>query len=147
MPTKIPIKILKLEGGFHLLVSLRVNGKLSRMLIDTGASHTVFDITKIKRFLKSEKLERHDKLSTGLGTNSMKSKLVVMNKIEIGKIAIRKYRSVVIDLSHVNKAYAFMKQKPIDGVLGSDVLKKYGAVINYGKKSLVLSTGRRLSSR
>ncbi len=120
------------------MISLKVNGKPSRMLIDTGASHTVFDIAKVKRFLKSEKMERHDKLSTGLGTNSMKSQLVVIEKIMIGKIEIRNYKSVVIDLSHVNIAYAQMKQRPIDGVLGSDILRKYNAVIDYGRKVLLL---------
>lgn len=139
MKTQIPIKILKLEDGFHLLISLRINGKSARVLIDTGASRTVFDKTQIKKFLKEEKFETHDKLSTGLGTNKMKSHLVAIEKISIGKIEIRNYKSVVIDLSHVNVAYRQMKQKPIDGVLGSDILKKYKAVIDYGKKSLVIS--------
>ncbi|MBI4929226.1 MAG: clan AA aspartic protease [Bacteroidetes bacterium] len=139
MTTSIPIQILKLDDGFHLLISIRVNGKAARALIDTGASQTVFDNTRIKHFLKSEKLEKHDKLSTGLGTNDMKSHLVVMEKISLGKIEIKNYKTVVIDLSHVNAAYKQMKQKPIDGVLGSDLLKKYKAVIDYGKKKLVIT--------
>ena len=136
----IPIKILKLEGGFHLLIAIRVNGKRANVLIDTGASHTVFDKEKIKKFLNAEKLESHDKLSTGLGTNEMKSHLVAIEKISLGKVDIKKYKSVVIDLSHINIAYKQMKKKPIDGVLGSDILKKYKAVIDYGRKSLVLSS-------
>jgi hypothetical protein len=31
-----------------------------------------------------------------------------------------------------------MKMKPIDGVIGGDILKKYKAVIDYGKKVMVL---------
>ena len=138
MKTQIPIKLLKLDSGFHLLISLHINGKSARVLIDTGASQTVFDKIQIKKFLKEEKFESHDKLSTGLGTNDMKSHLVVIDIMKIGKTEIKNHKAVVMDLSHVNVAYKQMKQKPIDGVLGSDILKKYKAVIDYGKKKLIL---------
>lgn len=138
MKIKIPIRILKLEDGFHLLVKLRVNGKAARLLIDTGASKTVFDRECIKKFISAEKLEKHDKLSTGLGTSNMKSQLAVIDSITLRKIRIRDYRTIVIDLSHVNRAYGQMKQKPIDGVLGSDILEKYRAVIDYGKRILIV---------
>ena len=138
MTTTISIKILKLDDGFHLLVNIRVNGKPARMLIDTGASKTVFDKTRIVRFLSKKKFEKHDKLSTGLGTSNMKSHLAMIEKITIGKTEIKNYRSVVIDLSHVNVAYSQLKQKPIDGVLGSDILKQHKAIIDYGNKNLRL---------
>lgn len=138
MLTIIPIKILKLDDGFHLLVNIRINGKPARMLIDTGASKTVFDKNRISRFLKEEKFETHDKLSTGLGTSDMKSHLVVIKRLNIGKLEIKNYISVVIDISHVNVAYSQMKQKPIDGVLGSDILKQHKALIDFGKKSMRL---------
>ena len=140
MRSFIPIKILKLDDGFHLQISIRINNKPANVLIDTGASQTVFDKARIADFLKEEKFELHDKLSTGLGTSDMKSHLVIIDEISLGKIKNKNYKSVVIDLSHVNVAYKQMKQKPIDGVLGSDILKKYKAVIDYGKRVLSLRT-------
>ena len=140
MRSFIPIKILKLDDGFHLQISIQINNKPANVLIDTGASQTVFDKTRIANFLREEKFELHDKLSTGLGTSDMKSHLVIIDEISLGKIKNKNYRSVVIDLSHVNVAYKQMKQKPIDGVLGSDILKKYKAVIDYGKRVLSLRT-------
>lgn len=134
----IPIKLLKLEDGFHLLINIRVNGKAARLLIDTGASKTVFDMEKSKRFITSGSFEDHDKLSTGLGTSTMKSHLALIGMISLGKIGIRNYKTIVIDLSHVNVAYERLNQKPIDGVLGSDILKKHKAVIDYGAKALKL---------
>jgi clan AA aspartic protease (TIGR02281 family) len=136
---RIPIKLLKLDDGFHLLVTLRVNGKTARLLIDTGASKTVFDKEQVKKFISEEKLEKHGKLSTGLGTSNIKSHLALIDSISLGKIEMKNYKTVVIDISHVNLAYRQMKQKPIDGVLGSDILKKYKALIDYGKKILTLS--------
>lgn len=131
--------MLKIEDGFHLLVNLRANGKAVRLLIDTGASKTVFDKERSDRFLSSENFEKHNKLSTGLGTSTMKSQLAVIGNILLGKIAVKNYKTVVMDLSHVNVAYRHLKQKPIDGVLGSDILKKYKAVIDYGKRKLILN--------
>ncbi|HEY4798058.1 MAG TPA: retropepsin-like aspartic protease [Bacteroidia bacterium] len=135
----IPIKVLKLQDGVHLLVQLRVNGKTASLVLDTGASHTVFDRTQIKKFIQEENFESHDNLSVGLGTNDMKSHLIVLDNIQIGKLEIRKKKSVVIDLSHLNIAYEKMNKKPVDGVLGSDILQKYRAVIDYGKRVVVLS--------
>lgn len=139
MKTEIPIKVLRLEDGYHLLVNIRVNGKAARLLIDTGASKAVFDKGRSAKFLSSDKFEKHDKLSTGLGTSNMKSHLAVIESISLGRIEVRNYKTVIIDLSHVNVAYAQMNQKPIDGVLGSDILKRFKAVINYGKRKLILS--------
>src|SRR3989337_3113444 len=96
----IPIRLLNLDDGFHLLVNIRVNGKRARLLIDTGASQTVFDKERIKNFLSKEKFEKHNKLSTGLGTSNMKSHLAVIKNISLGKIEIKNYKTVVIDLSH-----------------------------------------------
>lgn len=143
MSLNVPIQLLKIEDGFHLLITIRVNGKPARLLIDTGASKTVFDKEMVVKFLSIERFEKHDKLSTGLGTGTMKSHLAVIDTISIGKTKIKNYKTVVIDLSHVNRAYKQMRQKPIDGVLGSDILKEYGAIINYGKALLLLYPKKR----
>ncbi|OQA10334.1 MAG: hypothetical protein BWY67_01178 [Bacteroidetes bacterium ADurb.Bin397] len=45
---------------------------------------------------------------------------------------------VLLDLSHVNQSYEILKLKPVDGVIGGDLLKRYEAIIDYSKKTLVL---------
>jgi hypothetical protein len=134
------LRFIKLNDfGFHLVVKARINNKKANLLIDSGASNTVFDKTLIGDFLPKETLHLHEKLSTGLGTNSMKSESAVIQKLELGKLVIQSYQAVILDLSHVNASYKAMKLKPIEGVLGGDILKKYNAVINYKKKTLVLT--------
>lgn len=140
MAIKIPIRLLKIEGdGFHLQVKIKINGKVANAIIDTGASKTVFDKTRIDNFLKLEKLSAHDSKSTGLGTASMQSHVVLLNKISIGKLEIPDYTAVVLDLSHVNQTYVMIGLKPIDAVVGSDIMQKYKAVIDYSKKTLSLT--------
>lgn len=140
MAIKIPIRLLKIEGdGFHLQVKIKINGKVANAIIDTGASKTVFDKTRIDNFLKLEKLSAHDSKSTGLGTASMQSHVVLLNKISIGKLEIPDYTAVVLDLSHVNQTYVMIGLKPIDAVVGSDIMQQYKAVIDYSKKTLSLT--------
>jgi hypothetical protein len=42
----------------------------------------------------------------------------------------------VIDLAHVNNTYAQLKRKPIQGILGSDILRDMKCVIDYGKAQM-----------
>ena len=63
MITKIPIQILPIEeDGFHLMTTVKINGKKANLIIDTGASRTIFDETLIKNFLpKSQIINVHKK--------------------------------------------------------------------------------------
>ena len=140
MAIKIPIRLLNIEGdGFHLQVKIKINGKIANAIIDTGASKTVFDKTRIEHFLKKETLTEHDRMSTGLGTASMQSHSVMLNKLSVGKLDILDYHGVVLDLSHVNQTYVAIGLKPIDAVVGSDIMQEYKAVIDFSKKLLTMS--------
>jgi hypothetical protein len=139
MKTIIPFKVLDIAGeGFHLLIKILINKKVAKVIIDTGASKTVFDKKRIKKYVDKKTVEKHDSLSTGLGTNTMTSELVSVKKIKIGELEIVNYKTILLDLSHVNHSYEQIKLNPIDGVLGSDLLLKYNAVIDYDKKILKL---------
>jgi Aspartyl protease len=137
----VPLQLLSIEGdGFHLQVRVKINGKVANCLIDTGASKTVFDRTNIGRFLKREALHENERLSTGLGTSSMQSQVLFLNKIEIGDYVIRELPCIVLDLSHVNETYTSIGLKAIDGVIGSDLLEDARGIIDYGRKRLTLHT-------
>lgn len=133
----VPIKIIAIEtDGFHLIVKSRINGKSARLLVDTGASRTVFDINKKEKFIKKQELVKNKSLSTGIGTNKMVSHSSVINKFSIDQLIIFEYEGVFIDLSIVNSSYQQINIKPIDGVLGSDLLKQFNAIINFEKQTL-----------
>ena len=145
MPSYIPIEVTLIEeDGFHLMIAVEVNGLPARMLLDTGASRSVFDLERIGRFFSDSRpdLETNEKLSTGLGTRDMQSQALYLNELKIGELIIRKYPAVVLDMSHVNLSYSELELPPVDGVIGSDILMKYGAVINYGKMVLRINMRR-----
>lgn len=140
MAIRIPLRLLNIQGdGFHLQAKIRINGKPGLVIIDTGASRTVFDQTEIKNYLKSEEIGRHDRLSTGLGTATMESHFVVLDKFTLGKLKFENFDAVVLNLQHVNETYSSIGFKPIVGVIGSDILVSMKAVIDFRKKVMILA--------
>ena len=138
--TIISFKSIKIEeDGFHLILKIKINNRLANLLIDTGASRTVFDINKKDKFIKEQKLTKNHSLATGLGTDKMISHSALIKKINFEDLVIYNYEGNFIDLSLVNSTYEKMKLKPIDGVLGSDLMKKMKAVIDYEKSVIKLT--------
>lgn len=124
-------------GGYHLGLDVNLNGKNAFLLLDTGASRTVFDKNQIELYNSSE-IELLDEKSTGLGTSSMDIHTTKISNLEIGTKKIENITLALIDLSHVNETYEKLGFRKIQGVLGSDLLYKYQAVINYRNLELTL---------
>tara|TARA_Y100000593_G_C4322874_1_gene344868 strand:- start:287 stop:712 length:426 start_codon:yes stop_codon:yes gene_type:complete len=140
MQTQVPFNIIPIEeDGFHLQLSGKINDNDVNLLIDTGASRSVFDENKIKAILGKNLIEEIEKLSTGLGTNSMQSKKAVLESFKIGDIHLHNYEVAVLDLSHVNQSYTQIGLDEIAGVIGSDLLYDMKAVIDYDKSTLTLN--------
>lgn len=124
--------------GYHLIVKIQINDKVAEVVLDTGASKTVFDTIRITKYVKDKKIVPHGKLSAGLGSNNMKSYTITLDKIKIGNLEIKKYTTVLLDLSHVNNSYHQVGFNSVEGILGSDILVAYKAVIDFEKKVLKL---------
>jgi hypothetical protein len=136
---KIPFEIIEMKGGgCHLLVRGDVNGHPANFIIDTGASRTVVDKNHLEELGLHADIIPNEVLSAGLGTNSMESSTIVLKKISLGKFTLRKLEIAVLDLSHVNEAYAQLDLPVIHGVLGGDILMKYHALIHYPLKKITL---------
>jgi hypothetical protein len=137
MKTEIPLKVLNIDQeGYHLMIKVLINNRIANLIVDTGASKTVFDRSRIEKYVKDTNFDVHDRLSSGLGTSTMTSHIATISKIKIGDILINDYQTVLLDLSHVNNSYAQVGLKPVEGVLGSDILLEYNAIIDYQKKLL-----------
>ncbi|NTW33999.1 MAG: hypothetical protein HGB12_15515 [Bacteroidetes bacterium] len=142
MIIKIPIRLIQLEAdGFHLFINAEINGKVANLLVDTGASKTVFDITRVSKFLRKRKksFEQFNSLSTGLGTSTMESHFTTFKTFCISELKLEQYNAILLDMAHVNESYSLLGMPELDGVLGSDLLMKYNAVIDYKKLLLKLN--------
>ncbi len=140
MKIKVPLNIVFIEDeGFHPHIDVKINSLPAVMLVDTGASKTVFNSHSMGNYIVDIKTSVHDKLTTGLGTNSMISLKAIVSKITIGEIEILNYDAVLIDLTHVNNSYMQLGLPQIIGVLGSDLLMKYKSVVDFNKKELIFN--------
>lgn len=142
---KIPFEIIEMEGGgSHLLVKGEVNGHPANFIIDTGASRTVVDKNHLEELGFQKDIIPNEVLSAGLGTNSMESSTIVLQKLSLGKFILKNFEIAVLDLSHVNAAYAQLNLPVINGVIGGDVLMKHKGIIHYPEKyvRLIRKTNR-----
>jgi hypothetical protein len=135
----IPLNIIDLHGdGFHPVLDIVIFNKPFKVVLDTGASRTAFDRDLLIQANEEANIIASERLSTGLGTNTMESATAVIENIWIGDMMIPEMEVAVLDLSTINVAYRELGHPEVLGVLGSDVLMKYNAVIDFGKKRLLL---------
>lgn len=138
--TSLPLEIVTIDegGGIHLCAEITLNRKKCKMVLDTGASRTVFDQDEIKRYVKEDITEIAGKMSAGLGTDSMQTHSVLVKKMKLKSLEITDYEGLALDLTVLNNSYEQLGYKKVIGVLGSDILQEYEAVIDFGKKKLTL---------
>ena len=136
---KIPLEIIEMDGdGYHLLVQCKINKlKNCNLVIDTGASKTVFD--KSTLFDSVEILENDEELkSAGINADFMESYFCNIKSFTIMDFKVKNFQSVLIDLSNINELYQNTINKRLTGLIGGDFLMEYNAVIDYKKKTLKL---------
>lgn len=135
----IALELLPLEAdGCHLLLEARFHQQKLRLVLDTGASKTVFDRNMMLQIFPEIALRLSEQQSAGLGTAAMESHLFELDGLRIGRCRIKGVQAAALDLENILASYTQMGQGPIHGILGGDVLWKYGAKIDYRKKRLQL---------
>lgn len=127
---------LHLTKTNHFEIKASINGKKGLFILDTGASNSCVGFEAIETF----KLKAEDSMikAAGAGSSDMDTKMSKKNNIKIGKWSSHKMVLVLFNLTHVNTALINHHSKPVDGIIGADILKKGKAVIDYEKKYLYL---------
>jgi hypothetical protein len=139
MVYEIPFTLLKLDDdSYHPLIEAFVNNVLCNLIIDTGASRSVFDLN----FFNIPFVEmKHGKeiIPAGIIEGSIENKSGIISEFTLGEFKALNLEGVFISLDHINKLYRQIENAPlISGLLGSDFLAKYKAVIDYNKTILKL---------
>lgn len=130
--TTIPFKKVEISNtGIHLFVKVKINSKPALFVLDTGASQTVMDQSRLAHFLPTQKKRKTGSVSSGLGTNTMESHAATIKSLKIGDLLLQEFEVVLLNLNHVNQTYGSLKLNEIDGILGSDILNDYNGVIDF----------------
>lgn len=140
MKTNIPLKIKSLgEDGFHIWCEILVNELTFDVVLDTGASRSVFDKGMLSKVLKLRMKHLKDKVSTGIGNEVTNNYHTRFKKLALGSFEIEQYEAVVIDFKHINEMYKQLGFTPVLGILGCDILMKFNAIIDLKKLVLKLN--------
>lgn len=120
----------------HFEVKATINGVEGQFILDTGASSTCVDFSRMKifnLFARSSEVK-----AAGAGANNMNTQISENNNLKLGEWQKTDADIVVFDLSHVNEALLNHEATEVDGIIGADVLKKGRAIIDYKQKTLYL---------
>ncbi len=163
---KIPFDIDFIDGdGCHLMVNVTFNDEISgKLVIDTGASKTVFDKTLLTEIITPIENEDFMKMISGesiiedmspeqlaeleQGDNKMMSATIgdgpvdfdfgMIKNLSIGELTLKNFPAALVNLDNVNKLYENIGKEKIWGLLGSDILNTYQAIVNYQTRELIL---------
>lgn len=115
----------------HQIVEAKINGKLLRFILDTGAGASVLDRGCLSELGIEEKL--NDENAAGLGTSDHAMGDIEVDSIEFGNALFESPDFVSLD--HVQVAGG---EKGVHGLLGSPFFTQYQAVIDFSKNRLEL---------
>ena len=141
MTTKIPIEIIRIENdGHHIIIKGKINKKDSFLMIDTGASRSVFSIELLNVKTK-EDLSMYQNYTSAitLTPDEIPSTGGIIRELELQDLKIQNYDQTFHHRIYLIYLYQDNSGKTIKGLIGNDLLIKYNAVIDYSNKVLILS--------
>lgn len=141
MTVKIPIEIIKIESdGHHIIIKGKINKKDTFLMIDTGASRSVFSIKLLNEKTKEDMTMYQNYTSAiTLTPDEIPSTSGIIRELQLQELKIQNYEVAFVDMKHINDIYQNNSGKIINGLIGNDLLIKYNAVIDYSNKVLILS--------
>jgi len=125
------------ENGLHLLVRIKIARKYHYLIIDTGASESVLDVT-LPRYLFSSAKVNNQVQAYGIQSEGIKIKISHLKSLQIGSLQLKNVSFHLVDLSQIKELYSSLTNFKISGLIGSDFLNKYKATISYKTNQLIL---------
>lgn len=127
------VPLFKTRTG-HITLTLQVNGKPCVFLVDTGGGATLIDISKKDKY-QLEALAFRD-YAAGIGSASP----LVRTTAEFGinGHVVKNDSLFLMDISYTNSEFKKNRSRMVDGILGSDFLDCYNAIIDYPNSKVYL---------
>lgn len=139
---KIPLEVVEIDrDSYHIFIPSIINDAECDILIDTGASRTVFDKESMSALPID--IDYDEIISSGLGPGKIDTEAGVLKNITIGKHTWKKVNAIFMDFSHINEIYEKMSNKKIAGLIGGDFLYSAKARIDYEKKEVTFNIDAR----
>ena len=134
------VSMSKLPTGHHL-VNATLNGTNGDFILDTGASQTVLSERYITRF----GVDQSDYLRTEEGAGaggSIEFDIYNISSLNIGKYSSEVKEVLVSDMGGVLTGLSSVTERDIVGIIGQDLIRGGGAVLDVKGNSLNLRTNQ-----
>jgi len=135
----VPLHYIPIEDdGYHLQITANINSNNVRLVVDSGASRTVFDLNRIHRISGTNHKSINNLQARGLG-EEINSFLLPCEMIKLAGRELNDYTCVLVDLQPMNEMFKSLNAPAISGILGGDLLASLNGIINYRKRTLKLA--------
>ena len=124
------------------VIEVTLNGKKAYFLIDTGSDITILNARDTKKYgfgIVKRAFENHSLVGMGGSVSSIYSTYDVELKVGSSRVM---NRYLAHDLSRVVKRLEEKISIRISGIIGSDLMKRYGFVIDYANKQVGILTAK-----
>ncbi|MDP4185075.1 MAG: hypothetical protein Q8862_07930 [Bacteroidota bacterium] len=140
MRYEIPIQIIELEPeNYHPLIECRFDHENSGYwVIDTGASRSVFD-SGLEQWYSLNEDSSNMLQSAGINGDPFNSHVAVLKSLSFGDFDLSGESIALISLEQINELYSRFTDVKIAGLVGSDWLCRFNAIIDFERKVLVLN--------
>jgi len=124
------------SDGYNLYVDGSVNGRAAKLMVDTGAFATLLH----SRFVHSMKIPLRNTAfrSSGVNLKERGIKIANITRLSVGSLEMRSSMVGVINLEGLIHGGLLDASPPVAGLLGSEMLQRYHAIIDFGTSSLYL---------
>ncbi len=139
--TTIPLTLQYLNNkqNVQLILPVKIGRHMQRMVIDTGASHSCLSPHITGESYKQHAVNIDDKVLSASEDMQQPALLYRLPGMRIGDIYIRHYPFLMLDISHINTMLHGLHLPPVAGLIGSDILLRYHAIIDYNTLTLTLN--------
>ena len=127
---------MHVSEGFNLYVDGAVNGKKAKLMVDTGAFATLLH----SRFVRRMQIPLRDTPFSSVRRKSEKRgvQMATISRFSIGSMDLRSNDVGVINLEGLIHGGLLDASPPVAGLLGSEILRRYHGIIDFGTKTLYL---------
>ncbi len=130
---RIPMYV---SEGFNLYVDGSINGRKARLMVDTGAFATLLH----SRFVRGMRIPLRETpfSSSGVNLKHRGVQMATISRFSIGSMDLDRKDVGVMNLEGLIHGGLLDASPPVAGLLGSEILRRHHAIIDFGTKNLYL---------
>lgn len=141
MPKSIPFELVELEPeSFHMLVDATINDEPVKLIVDSGASRSVFD----KSYDSGKRIKGiSDTVAVGFMSDNVNIELASIPSLIVAGVKFKDFPIALADLSSLRELYKSITGLNVAGLLGCDFLVQNVSSVNFrSKKIFILEQNR-----